>query len=325
MKRLLHQLNIVGQCRELNISIWSCPRFLFVIMGAVIITSIIVTYEVGQHYVTPDAVIFSVTLLTIVLLIITNIIVSAFEEVVFARRREIDRAKEVLTLRDQFVYVAVHHLRSAGTAIKWGLKLLEGMDEQGKAARDLVITQMRSKNDTLLRLAKNILLVTQIDAGTLKLAPSAVSLTEAIETARKEEAEELLTHKAEISVTIPDDLPPVFADQVYLAEIMTILFSNAIRHGDKERGVITINALQTEKGSIAFSIENNGPGIPTEEARYVFEQYWRNSGPGRSEGAGLPLYIVRRLAELMGGHVFFSSVPGKTIFSLTLPAAPKTP
>jgi len=323
MKHLLHQLNIIGQCRELNISIWSCPRFLFVIMGAVIITSIIVTYEVGQHYVTPDAVIFSVTLLTIVLLVITNIIVNAFEEVVFARQREIERAKEVLTLRDQFVYVAVHHLRSAGTAIKWGLKLLEGMDEQGKAARDQVITQMRSKNDTLLRLAKNILLVTKIDSGTLTLTPSPISFTEAVETARSEEGEEIAARKTEITITIPDGLPPLFADQAYLAEIMTILFSNAIRHGDREHSVVSITALQTQTGSIAFSIENNGPGIPKEEARYVFEQYWRNSGPGRSEGAGLPLYIVRRLAELMGGHVSFSSIPGKTIFSVTLPAAPK--
>lgn len=318
MKKILSSLNVFEQCRELEVEPLSCPRFLFVLMGLIIITSILITYSVGQRYATPDMVIGLVSGLTIVLLIIMHVIVQAFEQVVLARRKEIAHAKEVLLLRDEFVYMAIHDLRSGGTAIKWGLKLLEDADKASPKDSKEIITQMRQKNERLLKLARNILLVTRIDGGTLDVRQEEVPLRAAIDDALSDEKETIAEHRVRVEVDLPARLPALLADPVHTRELLGLLINNAVEHADETSPHCAITATE-QSGELFLIVENNGPAIPPDAIGHVFEQYWRASGPDRHEGSGLPLYIAHELARLMGGRMWFSSSPNRTSFTVALP------
>jgi two-component system OmpR family sensor kinase len=71
-------------------------------------------------------------------------------------------------------------------------------------------------------------------------------------------------------------------------------------------------------------VEDDGPGIDPEEAVQVFERFYRGDGTGRASGSGLGLAIARELAEAMQGEIDLSSEPGRTTFTLLLPAAART-
>lgn len=329
MKKFLDNINVFRQCRELDVPLWSCPRFLFVLMGIIIIVAILVTYSVSERYATPEMVIATVTGLTIALMVIMHVIVQAFEQVVIARRAEIAHAKQVLLLRDQFVYVAIHHLRAGGTAIKWGLKLLEGGDHassatppsSGGSAGDSkeIVRQMRRKNDDLLKLAENILLVTRIDSGALAVGKEEVSVHEMIEGALADEKELIAEHGARVFVELSDKTLQIIGDPIYVRETLGLLLKNALERSSKISPIVRVGG--TRKGAEALlTIQDNGPTIPPEDLEHIFEHYWRASGPGKSEGSGFPLYIAHELVRLMRGRIWFSSVEGATSVTVALPA-----
>jgi two-component system OmpR family sensor kinase len=77
-------------------------------------------------------------------------------------------------------------------------------------------------------------------------------------------------------------------------------------------------------GQVSLVVEDDGPGIGPEEAVQVFERFYRGDGAGRASGSGLGLAIARELAEAMQGEISLSSEPGRTAFTLSLPAASRT-
>ena len=317
MKQLLVSLNVFQQCRDLNVRPLSCPRFLFLLMGLIIIVAILVTYVVGQRYATPDMVIISVSSLTIALMIIMHVIVQAFEQVVLARRKELAHAKEALLLRNQFVYVAIHDLRSSGTAIKWGLQLLEGSDGSSRD-RMGILRHMREKNENLLTLARNILLVTRIDSETLEVSKKNVPVREMVEEAQAGEKESIGDRRVRVIVDLPKNLPEIFVDPTHTKEVLGILIANAVKRSDRASPLVSITGRR--KGQeVLIAVENNGPAMPPENLEHVFEQYWQSSGPNPMEGAGLSLYIAHELARLMGGRMWFSSALDSTNFTVALP------
>lgn len=333
MKKFLESINVFKQCRELDVPLWSCPRFLFVLMGIVIIVAILITYAVGERYATPEMVIATVTALTVILMVIMHVIVQAFEQVVIARRAEIAHAKQVLLLRDQFVYVAIHHLRAGGTAIKWGLQLLAGSDSVPAPASTApapggapgsagdtkeIVRQMRRKNDDLLKLAENILLVTRIDSGSLAIGKEEVPVREMLEGAVADEKELIAERGVRIFVELADNTLQIMGDPIYVRETLGLLLNNAIERSDRTSPIVRVGA--TQKGSeVLVAIQDNGKMIPAEDLEHIFEHYWRASGPGKSEGSGFPLYIAHELVRLMRGRIWFSSVEGATSATVALP------
>jgi two-component system sensor histidine kinase TctE len=75
-----------------------------------------------------------------------------------------------------------------------------------------------------------------------------------------------------------------------------------------------------QNGSVLLTVEDEGPGIPPEQASQVFERFYRIDG-SKASGSGLGLAIARELAELMGGSVELRPTAGRTIFALLLPTA----
>lgn len=320
-KKIREQFNIFGHCRELDVELWSCPRFIFLVMGLVIIASILTTYFIAQKYTEPDIVIALVSFLTIFLLVITQVIVSAFEKVVFSRMRESVQTKEVLELRDQFVHFAVHDLSSAATAIKWGLRTIEPKTAKFSGIEKEVFASVRDRNERLLELARQILLVTKIESGHLELHSEIIDPAALIQKTLADFARTAKEKAISITCTTPEQTLALRTDPTHLAEILRILLTNSINHTNPEHGTISVTLTAKENSTITITVENNGEMISEETRKHVFEKLWRKEDAGDKEivGTSFGLYIVKSLVLALHGNIDFTTKPQKTAFTLTLP------
>jgi two-component system OmpR family sensor kinase len=102
-------------------------------------------------------------------------------------------------------------------------------------------------------------------------------------------------------------------------QIGRALAGNALAHTPP--GTEIRIATTQSNGRAELTVSDDGPGIPGEHAERIFDRFYRVEGPHAS-GSGLGLAIARELAERMGGTVELASEPGRTTFTLSLPATP---
>lgn len=318
MSQFTEDLNIFKHCKKLDVPIWSCPRFVFLIMGIVISTSIIATYFVARRYTEPEMLITIVTFLTTFLFAIMYILVNAFERVVYSRQTESQRTKEILELKDQFVHIAVHDLASSATAIKWGLKTIEPKLLELSASEKEMFINIRERNEQLITLARRILLITRIESGHLEVTPLPTDITRTIDEIKEDVLRVAKERNVSIETVYPKDTFMISTDVTHLREIMLVLLKNAIRYSNPDTGkvIITIN---TENRNCVISVAHNGTMISEEHRAHIFEKYWRDSAENKIEGTSFGMYIAEQLTRKLGGSITFTSTPDQTVFSIILP------
>ncbi|ESA33555.1 histidine kinase [Leptolyngbya sp. Heron Island J] len=125
-------------------------------------------------------------------------------------------------------------------------------------------------------------------------------------------------HNLLLAYTVASHLPPVFAVEAYLKQVLVSLVSNSIQFTDAG-GCIWVKAHQRNDGKIALIIQDNGRGIPSTVLHQVFDSFYRHT----SEGSGLGLTLVQQLLAHCGASIAVSSTPGKgTAFTILLAVAP---
>jgi PAS domain S-box-containing protein len=251
-------------------------------------------------------------------------------------RQEAVRANR---LKSEFLATMSHELRTPLNAIVGFSELLADdpahplSDKQG-----FHLGFVRQAAEHLLRLINDILDLSKIEAGRLKLAPETLRvaglLAEVLSTLGPLAAQKRIG----LGQRVPDDLT-VFADRLHFKQILFNLLSNAIKFTPPE-GTITVagsreaGSLETGSGSCLLSISNTGSAVDPAEQEAIFDEFRQARGGAEArEGTGLGLAIVRRLVEQHEGKVWVESSPGTDIaFVVLLPdrpdrlaAAPLTP
>ena len=287
-------------------------------MGIVTIGTVLITYQVGRAYVDVEIVAFIVIILTVFLLIVSYAIVQAFERVVRLRRQETAQTREIIRLKDQFVFFAAHELRVPANAIKWGLGSLRHKRPDLFKEEEKLLSIVERSNERLLMLVSDLLHVARIESGTITVNLLPTSLPPLIAEA-EEEVRGLMQKRNILFVKkVSDTIPLVLADKARVKEVLVNLLSNAVKY-NREGGTITVFAEARADG-ISVSISDTGVGIANEDREHVFQKFWRAANVRDVEGDGLGLFIVRQLIERMGGKIGFTSEVGKgTTFLFTLP------
>ena len=121
-----------------------------------------------------------------------------------------------------------------------------------------------------------------------------------------------------IEADIEPDLPLVAADEQWLARGIQNLVVNAIRHG-RSGGWVGVHVSRS-RNRVCITVEDRGPGIPQEDARQVFDPFFRGHGTERTSGTGLGLAIVRDIAAAHGGSVVLEKRETGAAFTIQLPA-----
>ncbi|MCL4562730.1 MAG: HAMP domain-containing histidine kinase [Chloroflexi bacterium] len=234
-----------------------------------------------------------------------------------------DELKELDRMKSDFVALVSHELRAPLTVLNGGLELAAQQAEALPRGARRTLEVMAAETERLTRFVQTILNLSQLEAGklTLNLGPTAVLplLERTVETV-------LLNGSRQILWDVPSDLPPVWADEIYLGEIMSNLVQNADKYSPPGKPIHLSAVVDEER--IALSVVDHGPGIPAEIQPHVFEEFYRGRySESMGPGWGLGLYFSHKLAEAQGGGICFQSpvwseaeAPG-TRFTLTLAVA----
>ncbi len=227
--------------------------------------------------------------------------------------------------KSNFVAMVSHELKNPLTSIQSYTYLLRR--QSSKLSPGTQATYLDIINDGATRihnLALELDDITQIETGQFRLRLEAVSLPEVLHNVVKLFEPQLEERQQELTVHVPAGLPQVRADTKRLSQILTNLISNASKY-TPEGGRIQV-AAQLVEGEVGaqmqITVEDNGIGIMAGDQGKVFSQFFRADDElvTAVRGTGLGLNITKKLVELQGGEICFTSEhrQGSTFF-FTLP------
>lgn len=211
-----------------------------------------------------------------------------------------------------------HDLRTPLVSITGVLSSLE--DEETPLepqARRTLIETAREEAERLNRLVGNLLNMTRIEAGAIRIAWELEDVQDVIGSA----LEQLKSHVEgrQIRIDVPSDLPFVPMDVVLIVQVLVNVIDNALKYSPSDKP-IDIRAWMAE-GEVAIQVADRGIGIPSEDLGRVFDKFHRVQRPDNVTGTGLGLSISKGLVEAHGGRIWAENRPGGgTVFILTLPA-----
>ncbi len=233
---------------------------------------------------------------------------------------DLTRLRQLEAVRQEFVANVSHELRTPLSLIKSAAETLidGGKDEPDSLIRFLQIIDKHANRLTLL--IDDLLMLSTLDSGNIRLALQSVSLGVAVQ----EVADDLRGRARLRRVMIKNKVESaliVQADPDRLRQVISNLIDNAIKYGRME-GEVVINARALDSRRIEISVQDDGPGIPAEACARIFERFFRGDKARSREqgGTGLGLAIVKHVVQAHGGEVRVESAPGAGArFSFTLP------
>jgi PAS domain S-box-containing protein len=232
---------------------------------------------------------------------------------------DITDRKQADELRDVFVGMLSHELRTPVTAIYGGSQVLrrEHVDE---ATRQEIIGDIISESERLERLVENLLVLARAERHAVVGGRDPVLirpiLTRVVAEKRRRWPGSVL------ELEIAPGLPPVIGDDASVELVLRNLISNALKYGPSG-GRITINVRRAEAADeVEVRVVDEGEGIDPEHVGRLFDLFYRTDVARRqAQGAGIGLFVVRALVESVGGRVWASNVPGGGAeFGFSLPA-----
>ncbi len=216
--------------------------------------------------------------------------------------------------RREFIANASHELRTPIFALGGHLELLTDEEVDG-ATREEFLEEMRLQVERLTKLTTDLLDLSRIDAGRLRVEFAPVDLSDV---AGSLVAEFRGVGRGSEHALVVDGGGEALAlaDEERVRQIGRILLENAIVH--TPAGTEVHVSVGEDDGAALLQIEDDGPGIGPDDREQVFERFYRSATAVKA-GSGLGLAIASELAAVMGGEIDLESRPGKTVFTLRLP------
>ncbi len=241
------------------------------------------------------------------------------EELKITKERELAKARELLKLKDEFVFIATHDLKTPVTAIDGFVDLIQRRREKFSPKTKDSFKAIIEASERLKQLVNDLLEVSRSDSGTIKVEVKPVNIVEIIRKTIKEITPSANKEKITISSKF-DTQEIVLADEAKLSEVLENLISNAVKYNNKAGRVDVITIRQADK--LITKVGDTGVGIPKADQTKIFQKFFRVVQPGTENvtGTGLGLFVTRMLIEKMHGKISFESTEGKgTTFTFELP------
>lgn len=230
--------------------------------------------------------------------------------------RELDRMKSSL------VSTVSHELRTPLAAIKgYASTLLADDVEWDRASQHEFLTIISDESDRLTNLVNNLLDLSRIEAGSLKLSREKCDIEAMIQRAMKQ------THLSpgnRFEIRVEPKLPTLYADPPRLESILRNLIENAVKYAGSDAQVTIQVGRQREE--FVFRVMDSGPGIPEGERERVFESFYRvdDSLARLTSGAGLGLAICQGLVRAHGGRIWVETQAAGGGVAFTIPVKSTT-
>ena len=244
--------------------------------------------------------------------------------------REREQAEIAVRTKSEFLSRLSHELRTPLNAIMGFVQMLStSQDAPDSASQQRALGQIRQAGWHLLDMINDVLDLSRMEAGSLRVTLSPVALPDLVQ----EALAMVEPAAAQGGVTLELSMSPLAevaqADATRLRQVLINLLSNAIKY-NRPGGRVELRTRPAGVGDLLIEVHDTGSGIPESQMEALFTPFHRlgrdNGAAGQPTGTGIGLVICRRLAELMHGELSVSSTVGEgSVFSLRLPRAEGLP
>ncbi len=228
--------------------------------------------------------------------------------------------------RNAFLAQATHELRTPLTNIRACAEM--GLDEgkDNPTAQAGCLSTINQEVCRLDRMVGDILSVSEIEAGSLRLNADDVRLDELFQSLEADYTAQAREKNIALTFNLPPKLPVTHGDREKIALGLHNLIGNALKY-TPEGGTVTLTA-DTVDGQLVVEVADTGIGMNQEDRLHIFEKFYRSPDKRvtQIEGSGLGLAIAREVIRMHGGDITVDSEPDQgSTFTLTLPVAEGVP
>jgi Na+/proline symporter/nitrogen-specific signal transduction histidine kinase len=261
--------------------------------------------------------------------------VIAYSRELEAKRRELEHATAELRqanerlqdldrMKDDFVSTVSHELRTPLTAIRAFAEILHDNPQTPAAKRAEFVDIILRETERLTRLIDQILDLARLESGRAEWTAEPLDPGEVVRQAAAATQGLFRSRAVRLQMALPSQVPTVLADRDRLTQVLLNLLTNAVKFCAPGTGLVHLELLVTDRGTVRVQVRDNGVGIAPEQQATIFEKF-RQAGSQAADqprGFGLGLPISRLIVRQFGGDLWVESEPGRgASFSFTLPIA----
>ena len=228
---------------------------------------------------------------------------------------EIERKGQELAVasrhKSEFLANMSHELRTPMNAILGFTELIrDGIYGEVSPKVAAMLERIQANGRHLLGLINDVLDLSKIEAGQLKLENADYALRDLVQTVQASTESLAAAKKLALRIELPDVLPPARGDERRIAQVLLNLVGNAIKFTEAGEVIVSVAVDET---SFEIAVTDTGPGIPADEQQKIFEEFHQidSSSTRKKGGTGLGLAISKRIVELHGGRIWVESEPGR--------------
>ncbi|WP_416670732.1 histidine kinase [Egbenema bharatensis] len=247
---------------------------------------------------------------------------------IFRLQREKEELQAQLQFKDQLIAMLAHDLRNPLTALSIALETLEQLKqtpkpETGSRFNPELMTQLlrhaRTQTKAIDRMITDILQAARDKSAEFRIQPRELDLGRLCLEVIDRLQEQFQAKSQRIKTDIPSDLPKVYADRERVKQVLVNLLDNAIKY-TPEQGTIAIAILHRTTQKVQVSICDDGPGVPPENQKSIFEEQFRLKRDEAKDGYGIGLALCKRVVRAHYGQIWVDSAPHQgSCFHFTLP------
>jgi PAS domain S-box-containing protein len=222
--------------------------------------------------------------------------------------RDVTEQRQREAVRETFIGVLSHELRTPITTIYGGSRILSRQDTTlDDDTRRAIFRDIADEAERLQRLVEDVVALNRFGEDDGELGQEPVLLQRIVPGVVA--SEEPRWPAVRFTVRVPAGLPTVVADPTYVEQVVRNLVSNAAKYGGTDASVEVI--LEPTDEEVAVRVLDDGPGIEPDEADRLFELFYRSPvTASATSGAGIGLFVCARLVRAMGGRIWARSRPG---------------
>lgn len=231
-----------------------------------------------------------------------------------------EELKRLNKVKSDFVSAVSHELRTPLTSIKgYASILMTGKLGPVSPVQKERLEKINSHSNNLTHLINNLLDIARIESGRVQMEIKEVVIKDLLDSIIDTITPQIKEKNISLKINIKTDATKIKADQGQIERVFLNLLSNAVKF-TPGKGTIVISAVD-KNGSVEFSVEDTGIGIPKQDLEKVFEEFFRSDNALSQEikGTGLGLSLVKKIIEAHNGRIWVESELGKgTKFSFTI-------
>ena len=241
-------------------------------------------------------------------------------------RQQVAQLRDAVRARDDFIAIAAHELRNPMTPIigvaELALKAARDAESACPPRVTTLLERMQLLAQDFVQRSTRLLDVSRIEAGNLRLEPSAIDLSAIVLAVAQRYDVMAARGRSPVELAIGDGIVGVL-DQLAVEQVVENLLSNALKFGAGEP--VTLR-LWLDGNSAKLDVRDRGIGIPPDQQSRLFGRFEQVMAQHRGTGFGVGLWVASRLVTAMGGRISVSSRVGEgSTFTVTLPLTPPEP